>query len=121
MIVDAGLDRIREKSLKATDYMMYLIDELLSKKPYNYSVGNPREAERRGGHVACEHEEARRISEALAARGVLPDFRPPTTIRLSPIPLYTTYQEVWQVVQHLKAVIDNKEYQKYDADKKEAY
>lgn len=121
MIVEAGLDRIREKSLKATEYLMYLIDEQLTKKPYSFSVGNPREAERRGGHVACEHAEARRISEALTARGVPPDFRPPTTIRLSPIPLYTSYQEIWQVVQHLKAIIDNKEYLKYEADKREAY
>jgi len=101
--------------------MMYLVDELLSKKPYNYSIGNPREAERRGGHVAVEHDEARRICEALTDRGVPPDFRPPKTIRLSPIPLYTTYQEVWEVIQHLKAVIDNKEYEKYDANKKESY
>jgi kynureninase len=57
----------------------------------------------------------------LTARGVLPDFRPPRTIRLSPIPLYTSYREVWEVVQHLKAVIDNKEYQKYDLNKKEDY
>ena len=71
-------------------------------------------------HVAVEHIEAPRISEALAARGVIPDYRPPRTIRLSPIPLYTTYQEVWEVAQHLKAIIDNKEYQKFDA-KKEIY
>jgi kynureninase len=57
----------------------------------------------------------------LTARGVLPDFRPPRTIRLSPIPLYTSYREVWEVVQPLKAVIDNKEYQKYDLNKKEDY
>ncbi len=116
MIVEAGLDRIREKSLKATGYLMYLVDELLSKEPNNYSVGNPREAERRGGHVAVEHDEAKRISMALTDRGVLPDFRPPRTIRLSPIPLYTTYTEVWEVVQHLKAIIDNKEYLKYEKD-----
>jgi kynureninase len=117
-IVEAGLDMIREKSLKATGYLMYLVDELLSDDPYNYSIGNPRESERRGGHVAVEHDEARRISEALTARGVLPDFRPPRTIRLSPIPLYTTYREVWEVVQHLKAVIDHKEYLRYEADKR---
>jgi kynureninase len=121
MIVEAGLDRIREKSLKATDYLMYLVDEMLSGDPYNYSVGNPREAERRGGHVAVEHEEASRISMALADRGIIPDFRPPKVIRLSPIPLYTSYQEIWEVVQHLKAVIDNKEYLRYEADKKENF
>lgn len=120
-IVEAGLDRIREKSLKATDYLMYLVDELLSGEPYNYSVGNPREAERRGGHVAVEHEEARRISMALSDRGIVPDFRPPKVIRLSPIPLYTSYPEVWEVVQHLMAVIDNKEYLRYEADKKEDF
>ena len=121
MVVEAGLDRIREKSLKATDYLMYLVDELLTGRPYNYSVGNPREAERRGGHVAVEHEEARRISMALADRGIIPDFRPPKVIRLSPIPLYSSYQEIWEVVQHLKAVIDNKEYLRYEADKKENF
>ena len=119
MIVEAGLDRIREKSLKATGYLMYLIDELLSEDPYNFSVGNPREDERRGGHVALEHQEARRISMALTDRGVLPDFRPPRTIRLSPIPLYTSYQEIWMVVQHLKAVIDHKEYLMYKAGMRE--
>jgi kynureninase len=121
MIVEAGLERVREKSLKATGYMMFLIDELLSEEPYNYRVGNPREDERRGGHVACEHPEAKRICEALVARGVPPDFRPPRTIRLSPIPLYTSYQEVWEVVQHLKSIIDNREYERFDPDKKEIY
>ncbi len=121
MFLEASLDKIREKSLKSTEYLMFLIDEVLSKKPYGYGIGNPREPKRRGGHVACEHKEAHRISEALTARGVIPDFRPPTTIRLSPIPLYTTYQEIWYVVQHLKAVIDNKEYQKYDVGSKEKY
>ena len=113
MIIDAGFDKVREKSLNATDYLMYLVDETLSKEPYNYHIGNPREAKRRGGHVAVEHDEAQRISKALEARGLVPDFRPPRSIRLSPIPLYTSYAEVWEVVQHLKAIIDNKEYQKF--------
>jgi kynureninase len=121
LVDEVGVERIREKSLKITGYLMFLIDELLSKKPYNFSVGNPREAERRGGHVACEHAEGKRISWALAARGVPPDFRPPKTIRLSPIPLYTSYSEVWEVAQHLKNIIDNKEYEKYDPNQRGMY
>jgi kynureninase len=118
MIIEAGLDKIRAKSLKATGYLMFLVDEILSKPPYNYSVGNPREPERRGGHVAVEHIEAQRIALALADRGVIPDFRPPNTIRLSPIPLYTSYTEIWDVVQHLKAIIDEKSYEKYSKNPK---
>lgn len=113
MVDEAGIENIRAKSLKITQYLMDLVDEELSKKPYNYIVGNPREADRRGGHVALEHDEGKRIDFALRERGILTDYRPPTTIRLTPVPLYTSYVDVWECVQHLKAVIDNKEYELY--------
>ncbi len=110
---EAGIERIREKSLKITGYLMYLIDEMLDKAPYNYSIATPREPERRGGHVGVAHKEGWRINQALIARGVIPDFRPPNIMRLAPIPLYISYHDIWKVTQHLKAVIDNKEYQKF--------
>jgi len=110
---EAGIERIREKSTKITGYLMYLIDELLSEASYGFSIGTPREPERRGGHVGVEHEDAWRVAEALKARGVIPDFRPPNVIRLAPIPLYTSYWEVWEVAQHLKAVIDNREHERF--------
>ena len=114
---EAGIERIREKSLKITGYLMYLIDELLGKAPYNYTIATPREPERRGGHVGVAHKEGWRINQALITRGVIPDFRPPNIMRLAPIPLYVGYHDVWKVAQHLKGVIDNKEYQKYNDDR----
>jgi kynureninase len=117
-ILKAGIEAVREKSLKLTSYLIYLIDEILSKKPYNFHIGTPRETERRGGHVAVEHEESMRISEALRARHVISDFRPPNVIRIAPIPLYNTYHEVWRIVQHLKTIIDKKEYEKFPKERK---
>jgi kynureninase len=114
---EAGIQRIREKSEKITSYLIYLIDEQLTVKPYSYGINTPRDVKRRGGHVGVVHKEGWRISQALIARGVIPDFRPPNTIRLAPIPLYVSYHDVWKVAQHLKAVIDNKEYQNYSEDK----
>jgi len=111
--LDAGIDTIRSKSLKMTSYLMFLIDEQLSHSPFNFSIGTPRESERRGGHVAIEHEEALRITEALRSRGVVPDFRPPNIIRIAPVPLYNTYHEVWQVAEHLKEIVASREYEKY--------
>lgn len=113
MMDEVGIENIRHKSLKITRYLMDLVDAELSVEPYNYSIGNPREPERRGGHVAIMHEEGKRIDLALRDRGILTDFRPPKTIRLTPVPLYTSYVEVWECVQHLKAVIDNREYENY--------
>ena len=118
IILEAGIDRIREKSLKMTSYLMFLIEEALSEEPYNFSIGTPREPERRGGHVAVEHEEGRRVSEALKEKGVITDFRPPNVIRIAPIPLYNTFHEVWNVAQHLKEIIDRKEYAKFPIERK---
>ncbi len=110
--LEAGIEAIRTKSLKMTAYLMYLVDELLSGKPYNFKIGTPREAGCRGGHVAIEHEESMRISEALRARGVVADFRPQNVIRVALIPLYNTYHEVWQIAEQLKGIIDNREYER---------
>jgi kynureninase len=119
IILDAGIDAIREKSLKLTSYLIYLVDITLSKPPYDFSIGTPKEAERRGGHVAVEHAEAMRISQALRARHVISDFRPPNVVRVAPTPLYNTYQEVWKIVQHLKAIIEKKEYERFSKERKD--
>ena len=78
----AGIERIRAKSLAQTDWLMRLADAYLTEPPYSFTVGTPREAERRGGHVALEHAEAVQICKALKARGFVPDFRQPNVIRL---------------------------------------
>lgn len=113
IFAEAGIENLRAKSLALTSYLMHLIDSELSAPPYNYRIGTPREPERRGGHVAVEHDEAVRINAALKRRGVIPDFRPPNVIRLAPVPLYTSFHDVWQVVRHLKEIIDTREYEAF--------
>jgi kynureninase len=112
VIIEAGIERIREKSLRMTSYLMYLADELLSPDPYGFRVATPREPPRRGGHVALlRRDEALRIKEALAARRVVTDFRPPDVIRVAPSPLYSTYHEIWTVARHLREIVDAREYE----------
>ncbi|MFL5342922.1 MAG: kynureninase, partial [Gemmataceae bacterium] len=112
MFREIGIEAVRAKSLEMTSFLMELVDQI-SGPPYRYSVGNPRESGRRGGHVAVEHDEAARICKALKARGVVPDFRMPEVIRLAPVALYNTFHEVWRTVQHLKAIIDRREYEQF--------
>ena len=112
MIEEAGIENIREKSLDLTGYLMYLIDERLTK--YGFSVGNAREDEKRTGHVALVHEDAIRINEAIKARGIVPDFRFPDVIRLAPVALYTSYTEVYDMVMIIEDIMESKEYEKFD-------
>lgn len=108
---EAGIAALRAKSLAQTDYLAHLLEEGgLTAPPYAVAIGTPREPERRGGHLAVEHADAPRIAKALKARGVIPDFRAPNVIRLAPIPLHTTYHELWQTVQALREIIDGGEH-----------
>ena len=108
---EAGMDRIRDKSLQITAYLMYLIDERLTS--YGFCVGTPREDERRGGHVSLEHPEAYRICQALKERGVTPDFREPNIVRLAPVALYVTYEEMHKLVDILEQIAIEKAYEAY--------
>lgn len=108
---EAGLDALRAKSLDQTAYLTgLLIATGLTESPYDFVIGTPAAPERRGGHLAVEHTDAARISRTLRARGIVPDFRAPNVIRLAPVPLYTTYHDIWQTVQALREIIDTGEH-----------
>ena len=115
---EAGLGAVREKSLRMTRFLIEMTDALLAPEPYGYSIGTPREGARRGGHVAIVHPEGVRISEALRARGVVPDFRPPDIVRIAPVALYNTFSELWTLARHLGDIIDTGEYQRFPAARK---
>jgi kynureninase len=106
LVAEAGIAAIRAKSLALTDFLIDLLDAGLTDPPYDYAVGTPRDHARRGGHVAVEHADAPRIAKALKAMGVIPDFRPPNVIRLAPIPLYASFEDVYRVADALRTVID---------------
>jgi kynureninase len=112
---EAGIEVIRAKSLDQTGYLMFLIDSVLA--PYGFSVGNPREAERRGGHVALEHPDAVRICKALKELGIIPDYRSPNVVRLAPVALYNTYEELWQTVATLKRIMEEKLHERHSGQR----
>lgn len=112
---EAGIERTRQKSLLLTSYLVFLVDELLSAPPYSFTIGTPRNPERRGGHIALERDQFPwEICRALKVnKGVIPDFRGPNVIRIAPVALYNTFHEVWQVVHFIKEIIDNREYEAF--------
>jgi kynureninase len=108
----AGIEKLREHSVSLTWYLIGLVDERLPE----CAVGTPRDAERRGGHVAIEHPEAELVSRALRDRGVVVDFRPPNVIRVAPSPYYVSYEDVWTAVDELRAVLDTDAHEEYETD-----
>ncbi|MBP1930853.1 kynureninase [Ammoniphilus resinae] len=115
MFMEAGIENIRKKSLQLTQYLMDLIHHELGE--YSFTIGNPLEDHCRGGHVCLEHDEAVRITKALKVNRVIPDFRSPNIIRLAPVALYNSYSDIWQVVQILKTIMVEKQYEKFSKDR----
>jgi kynureninase len=109
---DAGIERVREKSLRLTGYLAYLVEHELS--GMGFGIGSPREDRRRGGHLALEHGEAARICAALKEAGVVADFREPNIIRLAPVALYVSYTDVWKTVTVLRKIMAQKSYENYE-------
>ncbi len=114
LLHEAGIDAIRKKSLDLTSYLMHLVDERLD--VYGCTVGTPREPDRRGGHVAVEHPEAYRVSQALRDRGAIVDFRQPDVVRVCPSPLYIGFEEVWEFVQLVVDIFENELYKSYESE-----
>ncbi|WP_338654244.1 kynureninase [Sporosarcina psychrophila] len=108
---EVGIKKVREKSLQLTDYMLALVQQELS--DHNFTIGNPVN-ESRGGHILLEHVEAARICKALKEDGVIPDFRAPNGVRLAPVALYNSFEEVWHTVQKLKRIMDENRYEKFE-------
>lgn len=108
---EVGIKKVREKSLQLTDYMLALIQQELS--DHDFTIGNPVD-ESRGGHILLEHVEAARICKALKEDGVIPDFRAPNGVRLAPVALYNSFEDVWRTVQKLKRIMDEKRYEKFE-------
>jgi kynureninase len=115
IFAEAGIEALREKSLRLTTYLMDLIEETgLLEPAYGCAIGTPREDDRRGGHVAVEHAAAPAICRALKQRGIVPDFREPNVIRIAPAALYTRFEDVWRTVHALRAIIDSGEHMAMD-------
>jgi kynureninase len=116
MLLRAGNERIRAKSIQLTEYMIFLVDQCLA--PHGFTLGSPRAATLRGSHVSIRHPEAYRINRAMIERmNVIPDFRAPDNIRLGLAPLYTTFGEAHEAAQRLVRIMDEKLYEAFSAER----
>jgi kynureninase len=68
----------------------------------------PLEDARRGGHVSIRITEGYPVVQALAARGVMADFRAPDTVRFGVSPLFLTYAGVWDAMDALADILASK-------------
>ena len=115
VVAEAGIAALAAKGRAMTDLVVALGDEWLV--PAGVALASPREAVRRGSHVTFAHPQAWQLTQALVDRQVVPDFRTPDRVRLGPAPLYTRFVDVWDAMDRFRAVLADRSYEAYPAER----
>ncbi len=104
---EAGMKRLRRKSLALTRYLEWLLDRELGGRA---RVLTPADPERRGCHLAIQFNpppaEPAEFVTRLRATGIVADWRKQNVLRLAPVPLYNRYRDVYDAVRALKRTLD---------------
>lgn len=116
LLLEAGMERLRAKSVQQTEYFIQLWESEL--QPLGVSLNSPREAAHRGSHLSLGHADGLRVDRALIEdMHVIPDFRFPDNIRFGIAPLYTRYEDIYETVRRLKHVLTTRLHEKYPAER----
>lgn len=103
IFAEAGIERLRAKSVSLTGYMEFLLQQIASTK---FSVITPCERDRRGAQLSiCLPVEGHGLCDRMAASGVIGDWREPDTFRVAAVPLYNSYSDVYRFVQRFSAAL----------------
>ena len=91
----AGMDALRQKSLLLTGYLEFVLDEA-NRSAGLFRVLTPSDPQARGCQLSLLTDaRGKALFDYLAARGVIADWREPNVIRLAPVPLYNSFEDVY--------------------------
>ena len=96
----AGMDRLKTKSKLLTGYLEFLVEEIGKEVIHIITPSNPAE---RGSQLSIQVKNAdKKLFDNLTEAGVIADWREPDVIRVAPVPLYNSFEDVFAFAQLLK-------------------
>ncbi|WP_274476099.1 kynureninase [Mangrovimonas aestuarii] len=102
---EVGIKKLNEKSRKLTGYFEYLLGQLNNP---NIRIITPTNTEERGCQLSIQVKNADKgLHKKLTEAGVISDWREPDVIRCAPVPLYNSFVDVYNMVEKLKAILND--------------
>ncbi len=107
---EAGMASLREKSETLTAYLEYTVDRLAGEFPdARIQQITPRDPAYRGAQVSIDIAgRERRLFDDMIAAGVIADFREPCVIRVAPVPLYNSFEDVFNFGRLMRRLLAKK-------------
>jgi kynureninase len=105
---EVGMEKLCEKRDQLTAYLEFIIDAISEKhkKVCTFEIITPRDKSQRGAQLSMlVHGKGKAIFDKLSDAGVVADWREPNVIRLAPVPLYNSFEDVYYFGKHLEDAI----------------
>lgn len=100
---ETTFEQRREKAVKLSGYLEFVLDEIAKKNNANFEIITPRNWDERGSQLSVFlHGQGRELFDKLMAAGVIADWREPNVIRMAPVPLYNSFEDIWRFGQKLE-------------------
>jgi kynureninase len=100
---EVGMDALREKSEKLTGYFEFLINQIETDRIRIITPKNPKE---RGCQLSIQVKNAdKSLHQKLMDYHIITDWREPDVIRCAPVPMYNSFEDVYQMVSILKELV----------------
>jgi len=93
----AGIANLRAKSEQLTAYLEFVIAEAAKATGTNLEVITPNDPAQRGAQLSIlAHGHGKGLFDELTRLGVVADWREPNVIRVAPVPMYNSFEDVWR-------------------------
>ena len=109
MFAEIGMEKLIQKRNQITSYLEFILHEIATEVTSTFEIITPSNQEERACQLSVFlHGEGRRLFDYLMSNGVITDWREPNVIRLAPVPLYTSYEDMYEFGQILKrGILEN--------------
>ena len=122
--LEAGLSTFEGVSMaaieaKAKAVTAFFVDAVEQGCGDELALASPRDPSTRGSHVCFAHPQGYAVMQALIARGITGDFRPPDLMRFGFAPLYNSFEDAWLAAASLSEILATREWDRTDFRRKQ--
>lgn len=107
IFMDAGLEKLRDKSRRLTAYLEAVVMEIKKEKGQSsIEIITPSDNRYRGAQLSLVFPgRGKELFNALTENGVIADWREPNVVRVAPVPLYNSFEDVYRFGEILRRVM----------------
>jgi kynureninase len=109
LFAEIGMEALIQKRNQITSYLEFVLRQIDQEVNGNFEIITPSNPSERGCQLSVFlHGEGRSLFDYLMKNGVIIDWREPNVIRLAPVPMYTSFEDIYRFGQILKTGIESK-------------